>query len=256
MTQNSANNYNQIFNHLNGVIDKHVWLICSPKSGSTWLSRVMGNLLGFTEVPLVPEYGSREQEADVLPLLFAGARGKVFSPQQHCRYSNMTGRVAAGLDSRIILQFRNIFDTIISVNDHFNSQGVGATAAYLNQEYWDSYDPEKRLWFLVDLVTPWFINFYISWYTSPYFSNGKAKIITYEELNQAKEDTVRTILEFIEEEKTDEEIKAAFGTAEEQFTRKNTAIIGRGKELPSEMRGRIISYTRFYSDIDFSLIGL
>jgi len=252
-----VSSYNDALQYLNNTIEKHVWLICSPKSGSTWLSTVLENLLKFPKVPLVPGYDRREQEADIFPLFFAGIEGKVFSPQQHCRYSKMTDKVANALNSHIILQLRDIFDSVISVCDHLNTDAThGGFPAYIDQGMWDNLSQEDRLWFIVDLVVPWYFNFYIGWYKSPFFNSNKLLKINYNELNSDPVKTVTSILEFISEPRSEAAILDALSISEKQETRKNTAISGRGSELSQEMRNRIISYSRFYPDVDFSYIGL
>ena len=249
--------YNDALRYLNATIEKHVWLVCAPKSGSTWLSAILGNLLKFPEIPLVPDYHRREQEADIFPLFFSGKEGNIFSPQQHCRYSNMTGNITNALNSHIILQLRNIFDSVVSVHDHFNlGTGDGGSSAYIDQTIWDKLNKEDKLWFIVDLIVPWYINFYVSWYKSPLFNSNRLMIVDYNDLNQHPEKTVKSILEFISEPRDHDLITAALNTSQKQDTRKNTAISGRGAELPKKMRDRIMSYKRFYTDVDFSHIGL
>lgn len=54
--------------------EKHIWLVCAPKSGSTWLTRIMKDVLKWPSVALVPRFGNREQTLDLSPLLEKGLR--------------------------------------------------------------------------------------------------------------------------------------------------------------------------------------
>ena len=49
-------------------IKKHLFLICAPKSGSTWLTNILKNILNWNVVKLLPAFEHREQEIDLAPL--------------------------------------------------------------------------------------------------------------------------------------------------------------------------------------------
>src|SRR3954468_19486410 len=48
---------------------KHAWIVAAPKSGSTWLSKLMEHVLGWPSVALLNGHDRREQEVDIRPIL-------------------------------------------------------------------------------------------------------------------------------------------------------------------------------------------
>ena len=59
---NNRSKYNFDEKELKENVEKHVFLICAPKSGSTWLTKILENVLGWPSIKLLPAYGNREQE--------------------------------------------------------------------------------------------------------------------------------------------------------------------------------------------------
>ena len=70
---------NQFLDDVKHRINKHLILVCAPKSGSTWLSKILKNLLGWPEIKLLP-YLSQEQELDLFELLSKNVTGNVLTP--------------------------------------------------------------------------------------------------------------------------------------------------------------------------------
>ncbi len=237
-------------------VKKHVFLICAPKSGSTWLTNILKRILKWKIVKLLPAFEHREQEIDLAPLSESNAKGKIFSPHQHLRYSHHTENIINILDSYVILQLRNIFDTIISYKDHLDKESVKVPAAFMNDENWKLLNDEQKLAFVVDLVVPWYFNFYCGWMTSNLHKEGRIKIITYSDMKKDAFTTVKSILEYIKEPFSDQEIHNAMEKVAKKNTRKNKGVSGRGNQLSDELKKRVISYTKYYPSIDFDLFGI
>ena len=119
-------------------IDKHIWFVCAPKSGSTWLTRIFKDALKWPSVALVPGFDHREQELDLSPLLAKGTAGNLLTPHQHCRYSSYTHQVIDALDTRVILQVRNLFDTVASLYDHLTNDETSVPSGFMTREIWDA----------------------------------------------------------------------------------------------------------------------
>lgn len=237
-------------------IEKHLFLICAPKSGSTWLTNILKRLLNWNVVKLLPAFEHREQEIDLVPLFESGVKGNVFSPHQHLRYSHHTEKIINMLDSYLILQLRSIYDTIISYKDHLNKESVKVPAAFMNDENWELLSEENKLSFVVDLVVPWYFNFYCGWLTSNLYKEGRIKIITYSGMKKDTLLTVKGILEYIEEPFTDSKIAKVMDEVAKTNTRKNKGISGRGNQIPDELKKRVVSYTKYYPKVNFDLLGI
>ncbi|WMS87288.1 sulfotransferase domain-containing protein [Pleionea litopenaei] len=245
-----------VFGYLEKNVERHIWLVCSPKSGSTWLSRIIQDLLKWKTVKLVPAFGNREQEVDLSTILAAGVKGDLFSPHLHCRYSDYTGSIIDAMGSKVILQTRNIYDTIVSFYDHIQKEGPTFPSGYMNQECWDQLDESSRYEYLVELVTPWYFNFYCSWYFSRHFQEEKVKLVTYEELKNNPVETVSKVLDFCDVSISKERIETSIEKGKKKNTRQNKGIIGRGDQLSDELKSKVKGYTKFYPGVDFSPMGI
>jgi len=245
-----------IFKQTKQNINKHVWLVCAPKSGSTWLTRILQDTLKWDSVKLVPSFGNREQEVDLSPLLAKGITGNLLTPHLHCRYSEYTHEIIDNLDTKVILQVRDIFDTLISFYDHIEKEGPTFPSGYMNQESWDALSEFQRWSYLTDLVIPWYFNFYCSWLCSPLYKDGRVKLITYNELRNHTVDTVSDVLKFCEEPTDSIRIQKTLDKLKKKNTRQNKGIVGRGDSLPQELKDRIKSFTQYYPTVDFTPMGL
>jgi len=239
-------------------IDKHIWLVCAPKSGSTWLTRILQDTLKWQTVKMVPSFGNREQEIDLSCLLRAGASGKVLTPHQHCRYSAYTHEIIDALDTKVIFQVRDIFDTILSFYDHIEMEGPTFPSGFMNESSWSAMDELMRYEYLVDLVIPWYFNFYCGWMSSELHAQGRLKLITYNELRNNTIATVGDVLSYCEESSSLPKVQ---GILEKQVkkkknTRQNKGVLGRGDSLPESLKERVKSFTKYYPHIDFGPLGL
>ena len=237
-------------------ITKHVFLICAPKSGSTWLTKILENILDWPTIKLLPAYGNREQELDLSDLISSKVQGKVFSPHQHLRYSDYTERILSLLDTHIILQVRDVYDTIMSYRDHMNNENVKVPAAFMNNENWELLNEDEKLSFVVDLVVPWYFNFYCGWITSNLYKKGRVKVVTYNDMKNDPLFTVSDILKHIGEPTDKSTIEKIIEQIAAKNTRKNIGIAGRGDSIPESLKKRVVGYTKYYPKINFDLIGI
>ncbi|MDA1184526.1 MAG: sulfotransferase domain-containing protein [Acidobacteria bacterium] len=237
-------------------IDKHVWLVCAPKSGSTWLTRIFKDALKWPSVALVSGFDHREQELDLSPLLAKGTTGNLLTPHQHCRYSSYTHQVIDALDTKVILQVRNLFDTVMSLYDHLTDDETSIPSAFTNEHLWDALDPDTRQAFIVDLVLPWYFNFYCGWVTSTLYTDGRIELVTYEDLKHDTLGTVSSLLDYCGEHRESAHIQAALDRQETRKNRLNKGVIGRGDSLPDHLKERVRSFTRYYPGVDFGPLGL
>lgn len=230
-------------------------MIAAPKSGSTWLSRILENLLGWQQVLLIPSHYRREQEIDIRKLVIESAHENIFSPGQHCRASEPTFKILRKARIKIFMQYRNIYDTVISVYDHFDANPV-VPYAYMDVDNWSKLDAEEKTNFVIDMVIPWFFNFYAGWLQSNLVKNNQIFLSSYESLQQDPCEHVKKLTEWFGENFTDTEIAEAIEKTSKGKTRKNKGIIGRGRALKPYQKERIGRMAAYYPDIDFSLIGI
>ena len=105
-------------------VNKHLVIVCSPKSGSTWLTRSLQEITSFKRLDLIASFERREQEIDFYHLLQQKPSGEILSPHIHLKYSEFSENLFMSIGSKIILQVRDIFDSVISLVDHVDKEGV------------------------------------------------------------------------------------------------------------------------------------
>jgi hypothetical protein len=234
----------------------HVWHIAAPKSGSTWLTTILMELLHWKVSPLIPGYDRREQEISEFNLLYPAMHDFVFSPHQHCRYSEATKKIIEKMDIRPILQYRNIFDTVISFYDHCNRGEFIFPMAYMDKINWECLDENKKINFIIDMVIPWYFNFYAGWFSSDLVKEEKILLVSYEELLSDPYHQIKRIINWIGIEKTENEINSSISSSMNKKTRKNVGRLDRGTILSVNQKQRIRDLAVYYPNIDFKFLGL
>ena len=233
---------------------KHVWLIAAPKSGSTWLGAMLERALDWPRVPLLDCYDRREQEIDVR-MLTLHPDTDIFTPHQHTRASHPTLSIIRQFRIMPIVLIRDLFDTVISLRDHLYREHHIMPWAYFDETVY-TLSPEEQIDALIDLVIPWYFNFYTSWYYAEKQGLCRFLWMTYLDLKEDHEACVRRVLDFAGVERTDDQIVAAVQDSRGADTRRNVGTQGRGHtQLTEEQRERILRFTRYYPKVDFRPLG-
>ena len=245
-----------------------IHLACMPKSGSTYLSRIIASLPGMRGARLVPGYGQREQELDEERILDMNKKLRMLRylwknnalkdqnrplgwiAQHHTRYSAVTHEFHEKYKVRPLILTRNIFDVVPSLFDHLKNGDERLSMACIPEKF-QSMTENDKYEFIAVMIIPWYINFFVSWQSCP-----NARWITYEEINK---DPVGAVVQLFQEWGIDwgeRDVTDAVSRASEGQTRKNKGIIGRGEMLSEQNKKTILQYAKFYPDVDFSLIGI
>jgi len=236
---------------------KRVWHLAMPKSGSTWVTVTLKNLLeerGWKPAFLLPAAGQREQEVVPAELMRQGRLDEdIFACQQHCLRSEYVDEMIERYAYKVLIQVRNIPDCIVSTLDHLNKDTVVGPVFYLHERQWQQFDDETKLNYILDFVAPWYIKFWVGW--SRYLSDNpeRTMLIRYESVVTDPEQAFSKILDFCGE-KAEEGSLASRG--ENRFTRKNVGVCGRGAGLPDWVFDRLKALASYYPDTDFSVLGL
>jgi hypothetical protein len=205
-------------------------------------------LPGFERVDLVPDYGRREQELTFERLLVYHARNYV--AQHHCRYSRATQFSIDAFSLIPIILVRNIFDCVVSLIDHIDSEDSANALAYIPNEY-RAWDHAKKMDFVIEMIMPWYMNFFVGWndFASAYWIN-------YEQLVSNPFETIQKTAGELKLGFRDSEIRAALVAVVQRSTRKNVGRIGRGSILSDAQKAKIQGLASYYPSINFSRIGL
>ena len=126
---------------------------------------------------------------------------------------------------------------------------------------------QRQLDFVIDLVVPWYLNFYCSWFAARAQGEIDYFYVGYEDLFSDPQAMLRGILKFLGESRSEQEIQNAIAMAPEVGrevggpgpgggTRFNVGTIGRGDgTLSVDQKERIRHLGHYYAHIDLSPIG-
>lgn len=217
----------------------HVLIAAWPKTESSALTNRLQKVLGISGANLCGTFHGREQEIDNLMALIAHRAHYVV--QLHLRYSPATRGAIFAYSLQPIVLVRNIFDIVISMRDHLRSCrfetspmicfSPAASAAWMQRSDAEVED------LVIELILPWYVNFYASWLDSP-FAN---RIVTYEELmiDADPQSSMKRILSMLGLSVSDERLAEGLAEAEQGFNRLNVGKQGRGQSLSDAQKDRI-----------------
>lgn len=227
---------------------KHILIPCMMKSGSTFLANILSEHENMRRVRLVPAWGVREQELSEQRLLRYNHNN--YTAQHHIKNSEWTQTLIKRYNLKTIVQIRNLFDIVISLRDHIRNETHSIPVVHFTEEY-KNFSDEALENAIVNLMMPWFVNFYAGWRLSP-----DIKIIRYEDMIIEPHKTAMDILEYVGIKTTPENVEKAVLNAGGKNNRLNKGVSGRGSELAPEMKQRIIDMLDCYPHIQEDLFVL
>jgi hypothetical protein len=235
----------------------YILVVCMPKSGSTFMAKVLSEVTGYKYVPLADGFERREQNL-YLPKLI-NAYSIESTTHQHIRATARDIELMNQFSIRPVILVRNIFDIVFSIRDHMCQEGYEFPTFYCNDRF-KELDEKDQLDFIIELGIPWFFNFFVSWTEAITTGRIDALLLTYEEVVADWETAIGNVLRFYGIEKTDTEIEMALKRTmnrKKREIRLNKGKIGRGSMgLTPEQNEKIVGFSRFYPWIDFSEIGI
>jgi|GEM_PF-980032 hypothetical protein len=224
-----------------------ILLACFPKSGSTWLRTILAGLPGMRAAWISEGAGRAEQELSAHRL--AGAGFHDFVAQHHVRFHDGTRRQISRFGLKPVVLVRDIFDCLVSLADHLRSNWSELPQALVTPEVLALDD--ELLDFVVDMVAPWYIDFYVSWLSCP-----DAVLVRYEDLVRDPPAVVAGLVRRLGLEASATDIDRAIAAAATRPVLFNQGIVGRGAALTEAQRGRIHRQASYYPTVDFTAIGI
>ncbi|MGB7201775.1 MAG: sulfotransferase domain-containing protein [Pyrinomonadaceae bacterium] len=235
-------------------LGRHIFIACAPKSGSTFLKNLLGNLTGYADAFMVASPGQFEQEL-YLPTLQETAHLDTVT-QQHTRASDANIHLMQAFGIKPVVLVRNIFDSVVSLLDFYDR---GAFKNSYFRDDWLTFDAETKIDLLIDNLVPWYFQFVASWALAEKQDRIDVQWLTYEEMIDDKTTSVLKVLEFYGLGAARRGVEQRINEIEShgRKNRFNKGVAGRGKfGLSDRQKERICSLARFYPTADFSRIGL
>lgn len=236
----------------------HIIIAAAPKSGSTYLAKLMVELTGYPTLSFV-RMGKRSEQDFYEPFMLDWYERNVVV-KQHCMGHEANIDLLRKYQEKPVILSRNLFDMIISRRDHIyrDEYSFVFPTGYIDQNFYHLCE-EEQLNQLIEIIGPWYINFYVNWYHSVQNNAVESLWLTYEELLADKVGTLKRICDFYGLDKSIESIESAvaFTDGKKEETRFNQGVSGRGNALLTDaQKSRLQQLTRFYPDVDFSRLGL
>jgi hypothetical protein len=132
------------------------------KCGSTYVSKLLSLYFGLDRRDPLPYWGRQEQNLDtvVKELL----QNDDFVVQLHCRPHVPLIRWLTQTHVNIVFLWRNIADSLISLDDHIRNEDHRIPACYIqNPSTYSVLSPEQRYSFLIQHAGPWYVQLYLMW---------------------------------------------------------------------------------------------
>lgn len=237
---------------------KYLVLAAMPKSGSTFLSHTLCSLTGYRHYYLACAYDNVEQEIYVPRVIDGFGSGRVV--QQHFKANGPNLEVLNRFDIKPIVVVRNIFDLAASIRDHLLTERLDNLPSVYAPGDFLTFGPSRQLDFVIDMVIPWYITYYVSWCQAEKQKQIEFLWVVYEELVADWGTGIRRILDFFGMQKSDYAIARAIETTRagpKERTRLNVGVPGRASALLSDsQRERIVRLTEYYPNVDFTRIGI
>ncbi|PTM40341.1 sulfotransferase domain-containing protein [Bosea sp. 124] len=158
-----------------------ILLASAPKSGSTWLTMLLSENFELPAVRGYLEGGHNEQEIDFIQFSKQMGNSCLFV-QQHIRASDPTIRICLAFNTKIVVQTRNLCDTLVSFHDHILNESDIASMFFVKTEWFSEFTHEKRFDFLIEHCLPWYINFLTGWLSARNRYPCEILFVRYEDL--------------------------------------------------------------------------
>lgn len=200
-------------------------IACFPKSGSTYLSKVLQAATGLRD-DYIAEFGPQNEQDIVRRKLKRLWRRSVL--QQHVKGTRTNVELMNTYGVRPVVQTRSLYDVVISLYDHFERDNNSLPCGHVATEYWHM-EFQERLDYLIAVHLPWYFNFYMSWRDAAH--QIEILPLTYEALFDDQVSRLTEVLNFYHFHPTPQQVRAAIASIPSEKTRFNVGVTGRGLRL-------------------------
>jgi Sulfotransferase domain/Protein of unknown function (DUF1232) len=219
----------------------HILIACMPKSGSTFLSDVIGQCPGLRRAILTPSAGRREQEID--EQLLRKLDRVSFVAQHHVRNSDWTSEMCRSYRVTPIVLVRNLLDVVVSMRDHMRRESAVFPQFFADARH-AALDDASLEQMIARLALPWYLNFYMSWRETP-----GAMMVAYEDLTTAPAEVIGDVLAFAGANVAAEDVDEAIArVGARESSRLNVGVSSRGAHLRPETIQTILDLIDLYPE--------
>lgn len=233
---------------------RQLYVLCFPKSGSTFLCTMLEKLTGLRMSVLTQGYQQNEQELD-RALMFRMTTEE-YVVHQHTRATFPNLHLLQAFDIRPVILVRNLADALISMVDYL---AKGAHASTFFGPAYADWPREHQIDAAIARYAHWYIEFFASWTRVQRDGALECCFIHYEDMIADKPGTLLRAARFFGLDNSDTDIIQAATLSDGAQTRTlfNKGVSGRGRRdmSPAQLL-ELERLAHFYPDIDFRPIGL
>ncbi len=236
-------------------LGRHIFIACSPKSGSTFLKNSLVGVTGFRDMFSVYAGLQNEHELDLPQFVRFGKENTV--TQQHSRATEANIQLMQSFGVKPVVLVRNIYDSVISLLDFYTKGFTFST--FFNKEEFLAFPTEEKIDLIIEYAIPWYFQFVSGWQRAEKESRLNVNWLTYEEMIANKPATIEKVLQIYGMSAPNEIIEQRIFEIESdgEKNRFNKGVAGRGKiGLNDTQKEKVKKLARFFPSNDFSIIGL
>ena len=244
-----------------------VLIACTTRACSTFLGNVLGKIAHLTWFRYCSAYYNVENDL-YLPALCIADRAPTVSVL-HMRATYPSCYLINVFGIKTIVNVRNIYDNVASMANCYSSRRIhpnydlgysSPSMVWIDKNHHKISD-DQLLDVMIDFFAPWYIQFYVSWYTVIERHEVNAMWISYEEIKRDTDSAIQSILDFCGLEAHNKDwssIYEQFPPSSEEFRDINNEKPRSYwlEKLTPERRSKIQKLASYYPDVDFSRIGL
>jgi hypothetical protein len=235
---------------------RRLLLAAAPKSGSTYLTALLGHLTGLKARDLISGSGRRDYQI-YLPRLVGVLDSDTLVGHQHMRATETDTTLLKAFGFQVIVLVRNFGDTVVSLRDEQMKTNPGVASAINEFQAPSGLDEDTHYEFIIRHIMPWFFSFYASWNVAERQSGLPIAWICYEDLISNPHSALSSLSGFCGFSDSPGFIEQAIKKAGEGWTRKNVGVSGRGSALLKESHWAALrEMASLYHNCDFSMVGL
>lgn len=226
-----------------------------PKSGCTYLTRLIASVSGFPIVNVFGLSGGNEHYLDREQIKLQS--NNLFVSVLHCPGTNVNINTINKFKFRTVLIYRNIFYTLISLHDFYVKEKfdrIEFSGPFTN--YRDMLEEDQK-WFLIHHVLPWYLKFFVSWELAKKNKRIDYYQTTYERLFQEDQE-IPQLLHYLNISSNNQRIHDARKAMDERNNSKlNVGASGRGISwFNNNQFETTLTMTKYFTNIDFTKIGI
>jgi hypothetical protein len=240
---------------LSGKDKPMIVVAAAPRTGSTFLSNVLIQVTKLQNFRLCSGYSTNEHDLYLPALCMMNNSGCV--SQMHMKGTFHNASLMNRFNIRPIILVRNIFDIVASLFDDLRMKEersgyhigkIGFSFLWLDSATKNLND-DDLIDMIIDLAIPWYVNFYVSWYRLTEQHIVNPIWVNYEDLMNDKNNTVISILNFIDFPFNGEINSTILNKKHSTY---NKGGSGRGDIfLSDERKRRIMKKFSYYEDVNF-----